>query len=106
MFFRRTFLCLFHTILKGLSECFTDDRAPALIEHTVESLINQRVMGIAFGYEDLNDHDQLRQDPVLAVCCDHQDPLGLTRHQEEDKGKSSLNRLELTPEETAGEESL
>lgn len=47
--------------------CFTDRRAPALIEHAVQTLALQRVAGIALGYEDLNDHDILRTDPVLAV---------------------------------------
>ena len=60
----------------GLSErlaaCFTDRRNHELIEHQVSTLVMQRVFGIALGYEDLNDHDELRHDPVLAVCaCPH-----------------------------------
>jgi len=47
--------------------CFTDHRVADLVEHTVASMVGQRVFGIALGYEDLIDHDQLRHDPVLAV---------------------------------------
>src|SRR5204863_7718120 len=47
--------------------CFTDARAPELVEHAVDTMVLQRVAGIALGYEDLNDHDELRHDPVLAV---------------------------------------
>lgn len=88
-------------ILKRLAECFTDERHPELIEHSVDALIKQRVYGIALGYEDLNDHDQLRHDPLLAVLCDKSDPLGNDRRKEQDKGKalagkSTLNRLELS----------
>ena len=89
-------------ILKRLSECFTDHRDPDRIEHSVESLVKQRVMGIALGYEDLNDHDVLRHDALLAVLSDKPDPTGADRNRIEDKGKalagkSTLNRLELTP---------
>ena len=48
-------------ILKRLSTCFSDHRHPLFIEHTVEELIKQRVFGIAMGYEDLNDHDQIEK---------------------------------------------
>jgi hypothetical protein len=89
-------------ILKRLSQCFVDHRDPELIEHDVDSLVKQRVYGIALGYEDLNDHDRLRQDHLLALLCDKKDPTGSTRHRESDKGKalagkSTLNRLELAP---------
>ena len=47
--------------------CFTDTRMPELVEHEVGTMVLQRVVGIALGYEDLNDHDELRHDPVLAV---------------------------------------
>ncbi len=55
-----------------------DYRNPDQIEHTVESLIKQRVMGLALGYEDLNNHDGLRQDPdpLLALLSDVADPMG------------------------------
>ncbi len=89
-------------ILKRLAGCFVDHRDPDQIEHRVESLIKQRVMGLALGYEDLNDHDALRQDPLLALLSDVADPTGQGRKRAQDKGcalagKSTLNRLELTP---------
>ena len=89
-------------ILQRLAGCFVDHRDPAQIEHSVESLIKQRVMGLALGYEDLNDHDDLRHDPLLALLSEVADPAGLTRKRDRDQGcalagKSTLNRLELTP---------
>ncbi len=89
-------------ILKRLAGCFVDHRDPDQIEHAVESLIKQRVMGLTLGYEDLNDHDALRQDPLLALLSDVADPTGQGRKRAQDKGcalagKSTLNRLELTP---------
>jgi len=89
-------------ILKRLAGCFSDHRDGNQIEHSLESLIKQRVMGLALGYEDLNDHDALRQDPLLALLSDVADPTGQDRRCEQDKGcalagKSTLNRLELTP---------
>ena len=89
-------------ILKRLADCFTDHRNADLIEHSLESLIKQRVMGLALGYEDLNDHDTLRHDPLLALLSGKQDLTGETRKRAQDKGcaiagKSTLNRLELTP---------
>jgi hypothetical protein len=68
----------------------------------VRELIGQRVYGMALGYEDLNDHDQLRRDPLLALLCGKQDVAGQERRREQDggsagAGKSTLNRLELTP---------
>lgn len=82
--------------------CFTDYRDPELIEHTLEDLLKQRVFGLCLGYEDLNDHDQLRHDPALAAFVGKKDPLGLDRLRTRDQGKalagkSTLNRLELTP---------
>ena len=90
-------------ILERLSGCFVDHRDPDQIEHTVESLIKQRVMGLALGYEDLNDHDVLRADPLLGLLSDVADPGGADRRRARDKGcalagKSTLNRLELTAE--------
>jgi Transposase DDE domain group 1 len=89
-------------ILKRLAGCFVDYRDPEQIEHSTESLIKQRVMGIALGYEDLNDHDGLRHDPLLALLSDKGDLLGERRKRVRDQGaalagKSTLNRLELTP---------
>jgi hypothetical protein len=89
-------------IIAGFAKCFTDHRNPDLIEHTVEQIIAQRIYALALGYEDLNDHDQLRYDPLLAVLAGKGDPTGNDRLRERDKGKalagkSTLNRLELTP---------
>ena len=89
-------------ILRQFAACFTDHRDPELIEHGVEELIAQRVYGLALGYEDLNDHDQLRYDPLLATLVGKADPRGQDRLRVRDRGKalagkSTLNRLELTP---------
>jgi hypothetical protein len=89
-------------IIRGFADCFTDHRDPDLIEHTVEELVAQRVYALALGYEDLNDHDELRNDPLLAVLAGKNDPTGRNRVRNRDKGKalagkSTLNRLELTP---------
>jgi Transposase DDE domain group 1 len=73
-------------ILKRLADCFEDYRDPDQIEHRVESLIKQRVMGLALGYEDLNDHETLRQDPLLALLSDVADPTGQDRRRAKDKG--------------------
>jgi hypothetical protein len=90
-------------ILRRFSDCFRDYRDPQRIEHSVESLIGQRVYGVALGYEDLNDHDSLRHDVVMGLLCEKNDPSGNDRVRERDQGKaiagkSTLNRLELTPE--------
>jgi hypothetical protein len=89
-------------ILRRLAACFTDHRDPELVEHTVYELLAQRVFALALGYEDLNDHDTLRHDPLLAVLVGKADPTGQDRRRREDRGKSlagksTLNRLELTP---------
>ena len=91
-------------ILSRFAACFRDLRDPELIEHTVADLVAQRVYGLALGYEDLNDHDDLRRDPLLAVLVGKEDPEGEGRIRQQDKGKamagkSTLNRLELTPAE-------
>jgi hypothetical protein len=80
-------------ILRQFTACFTDYRNADLIEHTVAELVAQRVYGLALGYEDLNDHEELRNDPLLAVLVEKADP-----RQEALAGKSTLNRLELTCE--------
>ena len=89
-------------IVKRLAGCFRDYRDPERIEHSVEELIKQRVYAIALGYEDLNDHDSLRHDVMMGVLCEKSDPSGSHRARERDQGKavagkSTLNRLELTP---------
>jgi hypothetical protein len=88
-------------IIRQFAFCFTDHRDADLIEHTVEDLVAQRVYGLALGYEDLLDHDDLRHDPLLAALVGKADPLGEDRVRQRDKGKplagkSTLNRLELT----------
>jgi len=91
-------------ILKRLAGCFRDYRNEDRIEHSVGSLIRQRVYGMALGYEDLNDHDSLRHDVVMGLLSEKHDPSGRDRVREQDQGKaiagkSTLNRLELTPED-------
>ena len=88
-------------IVKRFAACFTDYRNPKLIEHPLLDLIVQRVFGLALGYEDLNDHDELRSDPMLAVALSKDDVKGEQRRRAQDRGKalagkSTLNRLELT----------
>jgi hypothetical protein len=81
-------------LIDRFAGCFTDRRSQALIEHEVETLVGQRVFGLALGYEDLNDHDRLRHDPLLAVLA------GKLQARRSDcapvAGKSTLNRLELS----------
>src|ERR1700751_5865088 len=66
-------------IVRQFAACFTDHRNPDLTEHTVEELIAQRVHALALGYEDLNAHDDLRRDPLLATVVGKPDPTGKTR---------------------------
>jgi hypothetical protein len=88
------------SIIGQFAACFRDFRKPELVEHTVAELVGQRVYGLALGYEDLNDHDELRRDPLLAVLVEKDDPRGEDRRRASDQGmalagKSTLNRLEL-----------
>jgi hypothetical protein len=88
-------------IVRRFAACFTDYRRPELIEHPLLDLLSQRVFGLALGYEDLNDHDELRRDPMLAVALNKDDVKGQQRRRAQDRGKalagkSTLNRLELT----------
>ena len=81
-------------LTRRLAVCFKDYRDPDLIEHRVETLLTQRIIAIALGYEDLNDHDQLRHDPIMAVLAGK-----LTASRSDCAsvaGKSTLNRLELS----------
>jgi hypothetical protein len=88
-------------VLRQFAACFRDYRRADRVEHKAGELVRQRVYGIALGYEDLNDHDQLRQDPFLALLAGKRDLQGEHRRREQDRGKagagkSTLNRLELT----------
>jgi hypothetical protein len=77
-------------LLTRFAECFVDRRNPILRKHSVRELVAQRVYGLALGYEDLNDHEQLRHDPMLRLLA------GKPRLEEQPlAGKSTLNRLEL-----------
>ena len=76
-------------LLPRLAECFLDDRNQDRIEHSVLEMISQRVYGLALGYEDLNDHEQLRTDPVFGILA------GREELDEPLAGKSTLNRMEL-----------
>ena len=78
-------------LLSRVSKCFSDHRQPWLIEHELGELLAQRIYGLALGYEDLNDHEELRRDPLLALMA------GKRKLEEPLAGKSTLNRLELTP---------
>ncbi len=93
-------------VLDRLAACFTDYRNPNSLEHSVSTLISQRVYGLALGYEDLNDHDQLRRDSLLALLVGKTDLMGERRSREQDRGcplaaSSTLNRLELAIPESA-----
>jgi hypothetical protein len=88
--------------IEQFARCFTDHRDPDLVEHTLTDLLKQRIFGLCLGYEDLIDHDRLRHDPLLAVLVGKNDPQGEQRVRSQDQGKalagkSTLNRLELTP---------
>jgi hypothetical protein len=76
-------------LLPRLSACFLDGRNQDQVEHSVLEMLSQRIYGLALGYEDLNDHEQLRKDPVFGVLAGREEldaPLA---------GKSTLNRMEL-----------
>jgi len=77
-------------LLARFSQCFSDGRDPKQTEHSVEQMVRQRVYGLALGYEDLNDHEQLRQDPLLQLMAGKAEPGA-----EPLAGKSTLNRMEL-----------
>lgn len=88
-------------ITERLAGCFRDFRDSELVEHSLPELLRQRIYALCLGYEDLNDHDSLRHDPMLAAMVGKGDPLGVERvgrnHGKALAGKSTLNRLELTP---------
>ena len=86
-------------IVERFAACFEDAREPGSVEHTVVELLRQRLYALASGYEDLNDHDELRSDALLASVVGKSDPEGHARKRARDRGsalagKSTLNRLE------------
>ena len=84
-------------LVERFAACFRDARAAGLIEHEVRPLVGQRVFARALGYEDLNDHDTLRHDPILAVLAGKLTPR--RKDCAPVAGKSTLNRLELSRDE-------
>ena len=78
-------------LLSRVRKCFSDYRKPVWIVHELAELLAQRIYGLALGYEDLNDHEELRRDPLLALMA------GKRKPEEPLAGKSTLNRLELAP---------
>ena len=88
-------------LTQSLAQCFEDQRRPVFVDHSVRQLLTQRIYGLALGYEDLNDHEQLRRDVLLAAACEKTDPLGLERFNPSHRGlalagSSTLNRMELS----------
>src|SRR6266481_3796115 len=84
-----------------LAQCFYDQRNPVWVDHSVEELLRQRIFGTALGYEDINDHQRLRLDPLLAAACGKTDPMGEQRVLPQHRGialasPATLNRLELS----------
>jgi len=84
-------------LLRRLARCFHDGRDAARVEHPLEEMLGQRIYGLALGYDDLNDHEELRRDPLLALLA------GKRALEEPLAGKSTLNRLELTPGDGGGD---
>jgi Transposase DDE domain group 1 len=78
-------------LLERVARCFGDGRDPERVERGLSEMLAQRIYGLALGYEDLNDHEELRRDPLLALLA------GKREIKEPLAGKSTLNRLELTP---------
>jgi len=81
-------------LLPRFAACFMDGRDRGKIEHSIVEMTSQRVYAMALGYEDLNDHEQLRYDPLLALMAGRSNP------EEALAGKSTHNRLELATKET------
>ena len=79
-------------LIRRFAGCFTDRRDPRYVEHRIETLVGQRIFGLVLGYEDLNDHDELRKDPTLGVLAGKLHPV-LRSDCEALAGKSTLNRL-------------
>ena len=86
-----------------VARCFQDHRDPNRIDHTIEELVAQRILGIACGYEDLNDHDELRRDPLFALASGKTDPTGSNRRRRCDQGFALAGHATLNRLETAGD---
>ena len=96
-------------ILDRIVDCFSDHRDPSRVEHSLNRLLGKRIFGLCMGYEDLNDHDRLRDDPILCLALGCEDIEGVERVRDRDKGHAlasskTLNRLELSVEETAAKD--
>ena len=88
-------------LTQSLAQCFDDHRQQVFVDHAVPEMLAQRIFGLGLGYEDVNDHDKLRLDPLLATACSKSDPLGEDRFNPAPRGialagSSTLNRLELS----------
>ena len=88
-------------LTQTLAQCFTDHRQQTFVDPALPELLAQRIYGLGLGYEDLNDHHDLRLDPLLAAACNKSDPLGEDRFNPAHRGialsgASTLNRLELS----------
>ena len=86
-------------LVDRFAQCFIDHRSPELVEHLVPTLVGQRVFGIALGYEDINDHDEFRHDPIMAILAGKLEAS--RKNCAPVAGKSTLNRLELSRPETS-----
>ena len=89
-------------LFEQVADCFIDHRDPNRIEHSVKDLVTQRILALCAGYEDLNDHDQLRRDPLFALVAGKADPTGANRKRSRDRGyalaaHATLGRLETAP---------
>ena len=88
--------------IRRFSQCFVDLRDKRFVEHGLEELLAQRIYGLCLGNEDLNDHDQLRADPLLALLCGKRDLEGKARRNARDRGKALAGKSTLNRLETAG----
>jgi hypothetical protein len=75
-------------LIARLGPCFADRRDASRVEHSVEEMLRQRIFSLALGYEDLNEQEQLRKDPMRRLA-------GKKDQDKDLAGKSTLNRLEL-----------
>jgi len=89
-------------ILDSFATCFDDYRDQRFVDHSVRQMLAQRVYGLCLGYEDINDHEQLRYDPLFATLCDQADVEGKRRLRSEDLGKALAGKSTLNRLETAG----